>query len=112
MTLSPTKLAAARLAAAEVFIAEGLPGTNYEARGEEALRRAAKNLTFSFGLSYLTGKGSVVVNIRRGEPVEVAVDLEGFYEMSPTDVVDMSAHISRAGGIARKVEAAIAEALR
>jgi hypothetical protein len=105
MTLSPSKLAAARLAAAEVFIAEGLQGTNWDS---VELRSAARD--DGFFVAYEVGDGLVCVSVgSEGEPLRVAIDLEFLTDLPPDEAARVPAAIERAVAVARKVEAAIAK---
>lgn len=114
MKLPPSKLAAARLAAAEVFIAAGLGGTNWDA---EKLRRIAAEMDFRvrYPASFASpaGAGSVDVHVdeTRGE-IRVRVEPRHLDSLSPADAFHAADQIRSVAEIARKVEAAIEEAAR
>lgn len=113
MTLSPPKLAAARLAAAEVFIADGLAGTNWE---PWRLRRIAAEMDFrvrypaSFGSAAGSGSVDIHVDEQRGE-IHVRVEPRRLDSLSPADAFRAADRIREVAEIARKVEAAIARAV-
>ncbi|MGK3995052.1 hypothetical protein [Sorangium sp. So ce1024] len=109
MTLHPSKLAAARLAAAEVFIAEGLQGTNWS---PEPLRRIAAEMDFRVRYQASFAKGSVDIHVdeQRGE-ISVRVEPRHLDSLSPADAFRAADQIRTVAEIARKVEAAIARAV-
>jgi hypothetical protein len=116
MTIPASKLRSARLAAAEVFIAEGLHGTNWHA---SALRNAAE--VMAFWVKYPALSGDEIGGLRpvvelhvdemRGE-FSVAVEPRNMGRLTSEQAVDVAARIAMVAEIARKVEAAIAEASR
>lgn len=108
MNRPPSRLRAARLAAAEVFIAEGLDGTSVRDAG--SLRRTARVAIFR--VAYTTRVGPVDVNVGYDEDdVKVWVQTHGT-AASADDTSEFALVLQRAVDVARKVEAAIAEALR
>ncbi len=110
MTTPPSKLAAARLAAAEVFIAEGLAGTNWEfANGTDSLRGVAE-LT-AFDVRWRVGKhGEIIVSlVRRGGRIRALVAPQKFGELSVEEADKAAAKLAKVVAVARKVEAAIAK---
>jgi hypothetical protein len=110
MKITASKLAAARLAAAEVFIAEGLEGTNWE--GAEQRLRDVANCAM-VGTSYHAGKGWIDVDIvERHGKTRVVVETQRLGRMSPEHAEVVAKVLQRAVAVARKVEAAIAEAVR
>ncbi|WP_437310048.1 hypothetical protein [Sorangium sp. So ce388] len=97
-----------RLAAAEVFIAEGLAGTNWDAI---ELRSAAQE--DSFVVAYEVGDGLVCVSVgAEDDPTRVAIDLEFLTDLPTDEAARVPAAIESAVRIARKVEAAMEEAAR
>jgi hypothetical protein len=119
VTIPPSKLTAARLAAAEVIIAEGLTGTNWAGRGPEWLRRAATNLKFSFDVSYHVhpkqdeqSPAAILVHVyEECGGVSVAVEPRHLGKLSTAQAAETVTQLARIAEVARKVEAAIAEAL-
>lgn len=108
MKVQPSKLAAARLAAAEVFIAEGLANTNWD---EIELRAVARK--DSFAVAYEVGDGLVCVSVGAEDgPLRVAIDLEFLTDLPLAEAARVPAAIESALRVARKVEAAMAEAVR
>ena len=114
MTLSPTKLADARIAAAEVFIADGLAGTNWGDRedADDTLRRVAEAAPF-FVRYVVHERGTIDVRVdeRRGR-MFVDVEPVKLGRLSPDDAERAALLLQRAIAVARKVEAAIAEVVR
>jgi hypothetical protein len=110
VTLPPSKLAAARIAAAEIFIAEGLQGTNWAEPDAEPLRLLAEEDDFTFTVKYPVAVGSICVGVEehRGE-VRVFIAAEDIGRMSRVQAIDAAMMLLRAEDIARKVEAAIAK---
>jgi hypothetical protein len=110
MTIPPSKLAAARIAAAEVLTAEGLQGTNWAfADGTDRLRGVAELTTFD--VRWRVGKrGEIVVSLgRRGGRIRALVAPKDFGELSPDEAERAARKLAKVTAIARKVEAAIAK---
>lgn len=112
MKITSSKLVAARLAAAEVFIAEGLEGTNWGEHEDDAdtLRRVAEAATFH--VRWWVGKRGwidVAIVDKRGD-VSIAVEPQKLGRLSAHEAIGAAALLAKLADIARKVEAAIAEA--
>lgn len=104
MSIHPSKLAAARLAAAEVFIAEGLSDTSWE---DEELRVVAADNDFAVDYTVADGFVSVCVGDRDGT-MRATIDFEFLQDLELQDASAVVAVAQRVIFIARKVEAAIA----
>jgi hypothetical protein len=107
MTLPPTKLAAARLAAAEIFIAEWLQGTNWT--NPDGLRSLAEVAGFSVWYRLDEAAGAWVDVREREDGLRVSVTVRGFRDMAVHRAIEAATVVAKAAEIARKVEAAIAK---
>jgi hypothetical protein len=125
MTTPPAKLAAARLAAAEIFIADGLQGTAMHEAAATAQRLTAGAFKYdpadelrsvagrtAFCVSYMARLGRIDVNVGFGDhDADVWVQTLGT-SSSVDSAAEFAQVLQRAVAVARKVEAAIREVLR
>jgi hypothetical protein len=107
VTISPSKLAAARLAAAEVFITDGLQGTNWT--NPDGLRALAEVAGFSVWYRLDEAAGAWVDVREREDGLRVSVTVRGFRDLAVHRAIEAAAVVAKAAEIARKVEAAIAK---
>lgn len=109
MKLPPSKLAAARLAAAEVFIAAGLDGTDWQ--DADTLRQITER--FWCRVRYTAGTGSIDILVGMyGDEVKVRIATGQLGTLSIEETAAAAQVLHRVIGIARKVEAAIEEAAK
>lgn len=119
MNLPPSKLRAARLAAAEVSM-----NSNEElwvnARLDSRTKTASVRALYASFREAMAGKSSIdepfiaSIRVAMERPGSIRPSIGGtvMYEMVPGEIVAVSCRLSADGDIARKVEAAMEEAAR